>query len=492
MLKHLSLFTAVAVISFGAIGQDEIWSSYHKAFEVIEKTSAKYFDCDKEKPSKLTYDLVDYRSGHYAKPGQQKEYKMKFELSYFGNRSVVETTMNYRGKDYTSRLENDKDSCKYIGFRPGEPEMMTMESLGLSRFVHMSRLFFEIQQNRQSLHFVDEFDDKVVVGFNDIEGSKFYLTINKEDYLIDQITQLDYSKSFGDLLVSLNYREYKKVGCEFIPSEVIERRQDQKQKHFKLTSTEGPVAERNNGFLIQESKTKSLLDITMEAIAENLHLISLNHQNARFLVAEYESYLTMVESPGNYASGIEIEKYIKEKFPNKELKYCMISHHHPDHGGAAGYFLRKGVKVITTEGNKDHLVNLSNGEHTLKAIEDPSVKSSSMSLELLNKKEKKVYFKKSKNPIEVLEVGEKTGHTEEFLMFYFPKSDILIAGDLVFFPEKGVRDQKKRAYSIYETVKENKLKIKKIYTTWPIKDHKDFGTMEDLKQCLIKAYPEIK
>ena len=76
--------------------------------------------------------------------------------------------------------------------------------------------------------------------------------------------------------------------------------------------------------------------------------------------------------------------------------------------------------------------------------------------------------------------------------FYFPKQKILFVGDLVIFPKEKVMDQKERALSVYNLIVSEKLEVDKIYTSWPLKDQKEFGSIIDLKNSLLKFYPDLK
>ena len=60
------------------------------------------------------------------------------------------------------------------------------------------------------------------------------------------------------------------------------------------------------------------------------------------------------------------------------------------------------------------------------------------------------------------------------------------------FPKGELRQQRKRAYSVYQLIKEKKLNVEKIYTAWPLKDQKEFGTLQDLKDSLKKNYPDLE
>jgi Metallo-beta-lactamase superfamily len=188
--------------------------------------------------------------------------------------------------------------------------------------------------------------------------------------------------------------------------------------------------------------------------------------------------------------GNELIAFLKKQF-DKPVKFCFLSHHHPDHSGAAAAFSEIGAELITTEKNVPFFKKICALDHTMGS---PSiiVKGEQTNYVVVDSASSKSFFKKTKNEVIAYEMGTISKHTEEYLIFYFPKEGILFVPDLVFFPEKGIKDQKQRAYSVYETIKMNKLKVSKIYTGWPLENYKDYGTMDDLKESLKKNFPTIK
>ena len=199
--------------------------------------------------------------------------------------------------------------------------------------------------------------------------------------------------------------------------------------------------------------------------------------------------MVLFEAPKDAQTCREVISVTQKQFPNKPIKYVALSHHHPDHAGGFTAFVNQNTQVITTKGNIAFFEKLLKTTHTLKP--DNAITNVKLSALTIAAKDS-LNLKDKDNQVVIYEAGENTDHVEEFLFFYFPIQKILFVGDLVSFPQKGIADQRKRAYSVYKLIEDKKLSVEKIYVSWPLKGQKPYGTMEDLKASLIKNYPDLR
>jgi phosphoribosyl 1,2-cyclic phosphodiesterase len=208
------------------------------------------------------------------------------------------------------------------------------------------------------------------------------------------------------------------------------------------------------------------------------------------MLSEHADFLSIYDAPGNIHIGNELITFLTLRF-NKPIKYCFISHHHPDHAGGVPAFNRIGATVITTQNNISFYDKITAVKHTIGEtfIAEKDVKANYVIVDSMSNK---TFFSKTDLEVIAYEMGSLTGHTDEYLAFYFKKSRVLFLADLVDFPSDRVHDQKKRAYSVYELIKNEKIRVEKIVSGWPLKGQKDFGTIDDLVLALKKNYPAIK
>ena len=226
-----------------------------------------------------------------------------------------------------------------------------------------------------------------------------------------------------------------------------------------------------------------------EKVGNNLWLIKLLTYNNKVLVAEFSDYLMVFEAPKNTGIVKEIKESLQKQFPNKPIKYLALSHHHPDHAGGFAALVQANTQIITTKGNIAYFEKLLKSSHTLNP--DNTISPTKLQVKAIAAKNS-LTIKDKDNQVIIYEGGETTDHVQEYLWFYFPLQKILFVGDLVMFPQKGIRDQAKRAYSVYKIIEDKKLNVEKVYTSWPLKDQNPFGSFQDLKASLVKNYPDLK
>ena len=75
--------------------------------------------------------------------------------------------------------------------------------------------------------------------------------------------------------------------------------------------------------------------------------------------------------------------------------------------------------------------------------------------------EMKIYF-----------IGEKSQHTNDYLIYYFPTEKLLFEDDLVKIAREGeVKKASGRQVGLYNAIMELGLKIDVIIQSWPVKDY---------------------
>ncbi|PCI93400.1 MAG: hypothetical protein COB15_16495 [Flavobacteriales bacterium] len=473
MKKYLLIISAfMYMVNISA--QKLIYQNYYKADSLLKVVTKNYIVNDQ-----LIYSGFTYSMGHYSFPEQQISYPIIYSLSSLNKKFILDKELIYNGKAYNSTMVFIGDSCSYNDFGEKEIKKVSLNGNEFSYFYLPINVVNIIKENRSSLHFINVDDEYYSLGFNNLLGNKFYITVDKNTQLISKITQLKYDDLYGDTYQEILYANYKNN----IPYDITVNHNQIVKAAFHLDSV---------GVKKPSIKVDSISnDISKETISKGLFIIKLNDYNNKILVTEHEDFLAIYEAPINVAVGNEIISFLQKHFNNKPIKYCFLSHHHPDHAGAISSFVNVNAKVVTTKGNVNYFDKLSKSIHTLKGEGFHPSKYNANYI-IIDSLSEKTFFKKSSTSVIVYESGATTDHTNEFLYFYFPKQKILFVGDLVIFPKEKIRDQKKRALSVYTLIKSKKLKVEKIYTGWPLKDQKEFGTITDLKNSLLKSYPDLK
>tara|TARA_B100000809_G_C15139322_1_gene532274 strand:+ start:2401 stop:3822 length:1422 start_codon:yes stop_codon:yes gene_type:complete len=473
MKKYLVIIcTSISILNVSA--QNIIYENYYKADSLLKIIGENYGGINK-----LTYSGVNYSMGHYDTPEKQKSYPIIYRLSSLNKKFILNKELIYNGKSFNSHMVFIGDSCSFNDFGEKEIQNVPLKGKEFSYFYLPTNVVNSIKENRSSLHFTDVNAEKYRLGFNNSFGNKFYISVSKTTNLINKLIMLKYDDLYGDSYKEIIYSDYKNN----VPYNITVNDNQIINKELHLDSVTIEKSSSNINSIVE--------NISIESLSKGLFILKLKDYNNKVLVTEHKDFLAVYEAPLNVVVGNEIISFLKKQFKNKPIKYCLLSHHHPDHAGAVGSFVNINSKIITTKGNIDYYNKISKNTHTLNEGNFQPSKNT-VDYIIIDSLGSKTFFKKSPTSVVVYESGMTTAHTNEFLYFYFPKQKILFVGDLVLFPKEKIRDQKKRALSVYNLIKSKKLKVEKIYTGWPLKDQKEFGTMTNLKNSLLKCYPDLK
>ena len=69
-------------------------------------------------------------------------------------------------------------------------------------------------------------------------------------------------------------------------------------------------------------------------------------------------------------------------------------------------------------------------------------------------------------------IGEKSAHTKDFLIYYFPNEKLLFQDDLCWISSDGViKKAGLRQIGLYNSIKELGLDVETIIQSWPVNNH---------------------
>lgn len=491
-MKGASLSIIMALLAFGISAQTEIMSNYNEAFAVLQKINQRYqYPNDTQIAAEHhTYEGNSYASGHFSYPEKRYELPVKYDILSGNDRFYIDQEMMYEGKTYQGELLLANDSCYTTDYWSGKKSIKKTESEGFMQYCLPMNVLHAMNSNKHSLHLVPSKEPKVTLGFNDFSGNKYYVIADAEIHVIHRIVQLNYSPTYGDTQREIRF---KSEGLNNLtsPTEITLWEEGFVKESLSLVEANLPLDSLDSAQLRLSALTASDKNMHLELISEGLYLLKLPATENKVMVTVHDSFLSIYDIPGNIQSGNTIVDFLEKEF-QKPVKYCFVSHHHPDHGGGVPSCYQSSTTIVTTKGNVDFFTKISSGNHTIR--EDVIARSfKKPQFELIDSLSNKTFFAKSPSEVQVFEIGSRSHHTDEYLVFYFPKSRVLFVPDLVFFSEDKVIPQKERAYSVYELISEQKLSVDKLVTGWPLrKGFRDVASMADLKEVLIKNYPDIK
>jgi glyoxylase-like metal-dependent hydrolase (beta-lactamase superfamily II) len=170
----------------------------------------------------------------------------------------------------------------------------------------------------------------------------------------------------------------------------------------------------------------SILPATGE-VAPGIHVAEVSGFTVMFVefrdfVAAFdapEAFVGLEAIPGSRPStsvAAEYRSLIERTFPEKPLRYVVVSHHHGDHLGGIRELAAKGATVIVAPEHRAAAAAALGKEGTIETVSDlRTLSDGSRSLEIRNA---------GRNP-----------HTDANLFVWLPAERVLFQGDLFYYSE---------------------------------------------------------
>jgi len=289
-----------------------------------------------------------------------------------------------------------------------------------------------------------------VVSFVD-NGDEFQIYFDAKTHLPTQVDILEDDPLEGDSSYLLRYEDWRKVGAVMIPfslryelnGKVLQEEQVKSVQHnvtFVADPFAIPEAVRNQKtdaapiasqwILRRVAGNVSYLDfgrppnVEWNRLADGVHKIQgVGHAT---IVVEMRDHLVVVEGPLYDARTAPVVQSIKEKFPNKPIRYAVPTHHHLDHAGGIRAFMAAGATVIVPFAAKEFYSRVAKAPHTRKP-------------DSLARQPAAVVIESFGGGPRILTDGQRrvevyplpTSHAEDLVVIYLPTEKIIIEADQI-------------------------------------------------------------
>ncbi|MFA6060255.1 MAG: hypothetical protein WC756_18790 [Taibaiella sp.] len=313
------------------------------------------------------------------------------------------------------------------------------------------------------------------------------LYIDKHKNLLDKITLLAHDELHGDVLSTFTYSNYSKEGKLVYPKMIVVEKINGKLKdeikvlNADLVNKATKLLDKPDDYKVNEDM-ETTPEIKVDKYSDNIHFVDLSHEKTRVMVVEFNDFLLVAEAPLSSKNGELIINEARKIAPGKPIRYFTFGHHHPHYLGGMRAFIHKGAIILSTKADESYIKYLASAPRTL-------------SPDSLQLEPKPIQIKEIKDSttitdgtfeMKIYAIGKKSEHTNDYLVYYFPKEKLLFEGDLVWVENKnepakaGVRQN-----GLYNTIKEMGLNVQTIIQSWvPSSAYKAVIPFADLEQTM--------
>lgn len=413
-------------------------------------------------------DVSMHVSGTYkyeglsSKPGSARDFIMSshITLSKGGEQLLRKDTFTRIGEnaitsfyDIDASHINVSEAGQELKLTDKDKEQYIYESLIFNPNTLLQYLLRDASRNS----FVNTDDKYHIIRHNNASGKVYFLYINSKTYFLEKIDLPMYDNVSGDYFRTITYDKYDI--------------QDGYQVPAKITISKDSSIIYNLSIQVKEILPRvdyGLQRLTQKSVGEWLYLVPMPQWNCKTVIADMKDFLVIFEPPSSPEAGYTLLDNIKRAYPGKEIRYCVVSHHHPEHMGGVRPFMEEGTIIVTTEGNRAYFNSIARNKHMFS--KDVRVKKYiTPKFQFININEYEI--KASGRVIQFYLLNKQSHHTDEYILSYIPSEKILIEGDLIRTSNmKNDRKLDKQENGLVEFIESQKINVKQIIQTWPLND----------------------
>lgn len=443
----------------------------------LQSIAASQVDIDKVGLVNLQYKEKLHMLGHNFEPWQTNRYEGTGEV-WFGKFAFMksDTLINNRGRSYMSKTSYDGKTLLYLDY--GDESLLPMtidlfneKVINTARYTPtiISRYF--IEHSHESHQKVEEgrAEYSMKIGKYRVE-----LLVNTNSQLVESISYLNYDELYGDVTTTYEYKAYKKVGSIDYPSMITVKKfngnvvDNIEISSGKISDESAILLEKPDDYQLVLPEEDEEPRLKISSYNDYIHFIDLEHTDDKVMVVEFDEYVLVAEAPLNAKNGELIIKAARKIAPQKPIKYFAFGHHHPHYLGGLRAFVHKGTTILCTDVSKDYAAYIANAPHSLQPdsleIEPTEAKLQVIldSLKIGADQEMIIYS-----------IGDKSAHTKDYLLYYFPKEKLLFQDDLCWIPTDGpITKAGARQVGLYNSIMTLGLQVDTIIQSWPVTSHK--------------------
>lgn len=206
-------------------------------------------------------------------------------------------------------------------------------------------------------------------------------------------------------------------------------------------------------------------NVNLVPLAPGLWAADVEGLDTRSMVVEFADKLAVLEAAIGSENGERIVDAAKRRWPTKPIRYFLFSHHHPHYAGGLRAFVAEGATVVTTPGNEHFVRQMSDLAFTLRPDRLARAKRA-LSMATFAKR---FEIADSTNRLVAVNIGPRSDHTNEFVVYWFPRQRLLFETEQGWVTVDGKTRASRRAERFLKTLDDEGLAVDRIVQSWPMR-----------------------
>jgi glyoxylase-like metal-dependent hydrolase (beta-lactamase superfamily II) len=180
----------------------------------------------------------------------------------------------------------------------------------------------------------------------------------------------------------------------------------------------------------------------VEVVPGVLQAVGGSHNS---MIVEMDDYLVVVETPLFEERSIGVIEAIKARFPDKLIRYAVVTHYHADHSGGIRTYAGEGATVVADQSIVPFLEGVLNASSTVR----PDLLATSGNTPTIEGVDGVMEITDGTRMLQIVHVPNN--HAEGMVMAYLPQEQIAFVSDL-YSPPNPVDADNANARAFYDAV----------------------------------------
>lgn len=466
MLKRFLNYIVISTVSTAAIttaatGQQSthVTNNIERAFTVVSDVYAEINYNNSVGDVKMHLKGTFNYEGESNNPGSVREYTMFSDIACSKGGYVLQRKDSFTRIGQPAILSSYNINEKNILVTEAGQKLTTTDA-DREKYLYQSLIFSPNLFIQHTMHdasrntYINTVDNYHIIRHNNASGDSYYMFINTRNYYLERIEQPKYDPVIGDYFLTIEYSDYNIRDGYQTAGEVTIKRDSNIIYKLKIDVEE-----------ILPQVDYGMMRLSQKKIGSWLYLVPMKEWNTKAVIADMDDFLVVFEPPSTPEAGYTLIDNIKKAYPGKEIRYCVVSHHHPELMGGIRPFMEDGTIIVTTEGNKEYFQKIARNRHMYsKEVRVKKFISPKFMFVSVNEHEIKVKNK----IIRFYLLNKKSHHTDEYILSYIPVDKILIEADLVQTTNLKQRALDKHERGLVEFIDAMKISVKEVVQTSPL------------------------